>query len=42
MQETDPVFMNREERERHERYRRTVYAKPQRVIKHEPQTEPND
>lgn len=43
MQKTDPVFMNREERERHERYRHTHYTKPpEKAVKPEKETEPND
>jgi hypothetical protein len=42
MQEENRIFMNREERERQERYRYSGYSKPEKTVKPEKETEPND
>lgn len=42
MQKADPIFMTREQREREERYRYNGQPKPQKVVKPEKESEPND
>ena len=42
MQKKNTIVMTREEREREERYRYNGYSKPEKAVKPEKESEPND